>query len=106
MTNAEKAREICGSCPHCTFSCGDRLNCGVEDKYDIAMEMAKWKDEQFAKEKQALIDKACEWLKDMAWYYHNWEWNGDTYEKEIVVDVEKFINDFKKAMEEEEEEEE
>lgn len=29
----------------------------------LLMQMAQWKDEQFAKEKQALIDKACEWLR-------------------------------------------
>ena len=29
----------------------------------LLMKMAEWKDEQFAKEKQALIDKACEWLR-------------------------------------------
>ena len=29
----------------------------------LIMQMAEWKDEQFAKEKQALIDKACEWLR-------------------------------------------
>lgn len=28
-----------------------------------ALEMALWKDEQFAEQKQALIDKACKWLK-------------------------------------------
>lgn len=30
--------------------------------YNAALTMAERKDEQFAKEKQALIDKACEWL--------------------------------------------
>lgn len=29
-----------------------------------ALEAMAWKDEQFAAEKQAFIDKACEWLKD------------------------------------------
>ena len=29
----------------------------------LLMKIAEWKDEQFAKEKQALIDKACEWLR-------------------------------------------
>ena len=28
-----------------------------------SLEMAKWKDEDFAKEKQSLIDKACRWLQ-------------------------------------------
>lgn len=48
--------------------------------------------------KERLIEKAVEWLKDTVCYYHHWEWNGDTYEKEIVVDVETLINDFKKDM--------
>ena len=39
---------------------------------ELLMEMAEWKEEQFAKEKQALIDKACEWVtpyfKDLVGY--------------------------------------
>ena len=49
---------------------------------------------------QTMIKKACEWLQDMACYYAHWEYNGDTYEKEIVYDTEKLIKDFKKAMKE------
>ena len=30
----------------------------------LLMKIAEWKDEQFAKEKQALIDKTCEWLRN------------------------------------------
>lgn len=29
-----------------------------------SLEMAEWKDEQLEAEKQALIDKACEWLRN------------------------------------------
>lgn len=47
-----------------------------------------------------MIQNACEWLEDMACYYAHWEYNGDTYEKEIVFDTQKFIEDFQKAMEE------
>lgn len=53
---------------------------------------AKWSD-------KTMIDKACEWLKDMACYYAHWEYNGDTYEKEVIYDTEKLIEDFRKAME-------
>ena len=58
-----------------------------------AIEMAEWKEQQMMK-------KACEWLNDMACYYAHCEYNGDTYEKEVVYDTEKLIKDFKKAMEE------
>ena len=55
---------------------------------EVAMEMAE----------DAMIDKACEWLKDMACYYAYFEVNGDTYENEIVYDEHKLIEDFRKAM--------
>ena len=29
---------------------------------EVALEMAEWKDSEFAQEKQQWIDKACEWL--------------------------------------------
>lgn len=41
-----------------------------------SLEMAKWKDEDFAKEKQSLIDKACEWLEHNVWEYTGF----DSYE--------------------------
>lgn len=40
------------------------------------MEMAQWKDEQFEAEKQALIDKACEWMEHNVWEYTGF----DSYE--------------------------
>lgn len=65
MTNEEKARE---TYPY------------FEDMNDIELVQAnakrlgfiagcEWKDEQFEAEKQALIDKACEWLEDNAINY-------------------------------------
>ena len=50
---------------------------------------------------QDFLGKACEWLKDQACYYSHWEYNGDTYEKEIVVDTDKMIEDFKNYMQDE-----
>lgn len=50
MTNEEKALELMP-----TMS-------GYYDIMDALLNMANWKDEQFEAEKQALIDKACEWL--------------------------------------------
>lgn len=52
---------------------------------------AEWAD-------KTMIERTVEWLKDMACYYAHWEYNGDTYEKEIVYDTEKLIEDFKKYM--------
>jgi hypothetical protein len=34
----------------------------------------------------------------MAYRYAHWEYNGDTYEKEILFNTRNFIEDFKKAM--------
>lgn len=65
MTNEEKAREIIGGdCKkeNC-LECGGKYSAeeGGCVTYQRIMQIAEWKDEQFAKEKQALIDKACEW---------------------------------------------
>lgn len=51
MTNEEKAIEI-----------RDKLGI-YADAYYGALEMAQWKDEQFEKEKQQLIDKACKLMQ-------------------------------------------
>lgn len=53
------------------------------------LEMAAWKDEQFAKEKQQLIEKACEWLKSKSCC---------GYIEDVEAD--ELIARFKKAMEE------
>lgn len=88
--NEEKAREIAINNRQNYFE-GD-IGWGANtltsecECYDSAMTMAELKDEQLEVEKQALIDKACEWLepvlKDLAGY----NCAGD------------LINDFKKAM--------
>lgn len=83
MTNEEKADEIC------------KRHIFDSNHYDCCMEMTEWKEKQ-------MIDKACEWLKDMACYYAHWECNSDTYENEIVYETEKLIEDFAKAMKGEE----
>lgn len=54
MTNEEKVLELMPT------------KSGYYEITDALLKMAEWKDEQFAKEKQALIDKACEWLKENA----------------------------------------
>lgn len=88
MTNEEKAREIASKY--------ERWNQEDDESYGAyngAIEMAQWKEKQ-------MIEKACEWLEDMACYYAHWEYDGDTYEREIIFNTKKFIEDFKKAMEE------
>lgn len=89
MTNEEKATELGKKYQTPCHGIGD---CEFEAR-QAALEMAEWKEQQ-------MIEKACEWLEDMACYYAHWEYNGDTYEKEVVYDTEKLIEDFKKAMEE------
>lgn len=65
MTNEEKAKEIL-QCEHCLL--GQNICFGLEGEelpcktYEDLMLMAQWKDEKFAKEKQQMIKKACEWL--------------------------------------------
>ena len=90
MTNEEKARELSDS-RHCVG-----LTC--EQCRDIvAIKMAQWKDEQFANERQALIEKMdsildeAEKMRETAigrhltggWYWRKWaEWG---YRKAIEV---------------------
>lgn len=83
MTNEEKAKEICMNIvsPYTDF---------IYQNYKTAMTMAKWKDKQLEAEKQALIDKACEW----------WE-NELTYPTMTQADMfykESMIKEFKQAM--------
>lgn len=72
MTNTEKAYEIARFNREFYSEGGASHKYSDEECYNSAMQMARWKDEQFAKEKQALIDKACEWVtpyfKDLVGY--------------------------------------
>lgn len=54
---------------------------------ELLIKAMDWKDKQYAKEKQQLIDKACQWLKS----------NADEW---IASYSNIFIDNFKKAMEE------
>ena len=91
MTNAEKARAIIGEdCKkeNC-LQCGGRYSAekGGCIIYQKIMQMADWKDHQFKGEKQALIEKACEWLKENARNYYS-----------AYATEDRLIEDFKKAM--------
>ena len=59
---------------------------------NTAMEMAEWKDEQLEAEKQALIDKACEWWQDELTFPGMTQ--DDMFCKERVIEY------FKQAIEE------
>ena len=61
----------------------------------LLMEMAQWKDEQFAEEKQTLIDKGCEWLR------YNKEHPLIGCEDPYLIGflTEEFIMEFRKAIE-------
>ena len=61
--NEEKAKKITDR----IFESGFNTNRTFYDMAkNAAMEMARWKDEQFKAEKEALINKACEWLRENA----------------------------------------
>ena len=64
----------------------------------LLMDMAEWKEEQFVKEKQALIDKACEKEKQ-ALIDKACEWVA-TYFKDLVgyYCSGELIKDFEKAL--------
>lgn len=71
ISNEEKAREL-----------SDKYKKIVDYSVEQCLiEMAEWKDEQHTKEKQQLIEKACEWL------FKNTRFTTND------------IRDFKKAME-------
>ncbi len=91
-SNEEKAKEICGKGnPCCNKLC---QSCSLSFLIADVRQMAEWKDEQFKAEKQALIEKACEWLKDNANDYLDWyDW------ERCRVDKDELVYDFKKAME-------
>ena len=55
MTNEEKAMEIALS-----NDIYDTTEVYQSDVVDMLMQMAKWKDEQLAEQKQQIIDKACD----------------------------------------------
>ena len=60
MTNEEKAREIA------SYRCTSYSDYSFTDCAGAALDAMQWKDEQYAKEKQQWIEKACEWLNKNA----------------------------------------
>ena len=85
--NEEKAKKITDR----IFESGFNTNRTFYDMAkNAAMTMAKWKDEQFKAEKQALIDKACEWWENELTY--------PTMTKADMFYKESMIEEFKQAM--------
>lgn len=93
MTNDEKAEIIAernGRQRFCkNYDVGCKAYNSTDDCFSSAIQMAEWKDEQFAEQKQALINKACEWLNDLMFAFG--------YD---AIDRDENLRDFKKAMEE------
>lgn len=85
MTNKQKANEIVNAYKSC-FKDIEYLM--WSDMQDTVMEMADWKDKQFAKEKRQLFEKACDWLNSQACC---------GYIEDVKVD--EFVEQFKKAIE-------
>lgn len=88
--NEQKAKKIVDS----IFSTGfNTYKTFYEMAYNSAMEMAEWKERQ-------MINKTCEWLRKNIMNYRNWEYNEfhQCVEYDGSVDIEKMINDFRKAM--------
>ena len=84
MTNREMALAL---------SSMNRYEFSVEESnaaYNAALAMADWKDERFEAEKQALIDKACEWWESELTY--------PTMTKADMFYKESLIEEFKQAM--------
>ena len=104
MTNEEKAREIANNCSTKIVGAevSDETYITTEpDCYTAAMTMAKWKDEQSTKEKQALIDKACEWLRKNIESDKYLSPDEESYRMGCGVDyleTNMFIEDFKNYM--------
>lgn len=100
MANKEKAHEIVNNQRQWIADFIEKNNLSrvkmhiAFKMYIACSEMAQWKDEQFAKEKQELIDKACEWMKN--------NMHEGTCEKMLSKNpypcMKDFIEEFKKAM--------
>lgn len=96
MDNEKKAKSL--SYYHYTRgTCNGKEceGCEYAKADDAVLAMAEWKDQEFARQKQALIDKACLWLENEATKH--------VYFNEITGEPSlewNFTELFRKAMEE------
>ena len=98
----EKAEMIayCSTHPLCCERCGEYIweaKDGADTAFKADMKMAKWKDEDAQAERQALIDKSCEWLRNNSYMLDTWD-----EDKYYVVfefpSKDEMIEYFRKAM--------
>lgn len=82
MINEEKALELMPT------------KSGYYEITDALLKMAEWKDKQLEAEKQALIEKACEWLRNNM-YEGTCE---QMLSKKPYPFMSDFINELKQAM--------
>ena len=86
MTNEEKSNELVQ-----LNKFGTSISPIINDRmYDVAMQMAAWKDQQFELEKQSLINKACKILYMTG--YFAWQSEDEGLSEAV------FASQFKNAM--------
>lgn len=69
----------------------------ADTAFKAAMKMAKWKDEDAQAERQALIDRACEWLRNNSYMLDNWD-EDKCYVVFEFEDKDEMIKEFHKTM--------
>ena len=92
MTNKEKAEEIAANVQKNLF-----FN-STKECIDSARAMAEWKDEEFAEEKQELIDKACGWLYENLSLYIDHETEGHVDYDNLIIDYENLFENLRKNI--------
>lgn len=83
-------------CKNCDDCCQPYNS--TDDCFRSAIQAMELKDKQFAKEKQEWIDKVGKWINDNYFEYLH----PITYHEPLQnsIDINDFVNDLKKAMEE------
>lgn len=88
MTNVDKALEIIsGQAPKTKYR--------STAAYNGALEMAKWKDEQFAKQKKLLIDEACNFVATYCFEHPHCK---DVLQIEGFGSLDNFLSEMQKAL--------
>lgn len=99
MDNESKTKSL--SYYHCTRGTCNGKECEVclyAKVDDAVLAMAEWKDQEFARQKQSLIEKACEWLKDNTDDFLEFG-NYTDDSSGVSFDIDSLTDNFRKAME-------